>query len=272
MNSIRVHLKIFLAAFAGVVVLGTIGFALIEEKSLVDSFYFTIVTVSTVGYGDIHPATGAGKLLAVALIVTGVGAFLGVIAKATEMMLERRQSLDRLDKMNMIIGVFFSELGIRLMAAFSDYDPDLDSIKEDLVVKEVWHKGDFRRVHDKLKSYKYGIDEELMDLEYLSGLLSGSRDQLVRLLENPTLHEHESFTALLRAVFHLTEEFSYRDDLSGLPDSDKAHLAGDAKRAYHLLVYQWLDHMRFLKDNYPYLFALAMRTNPFDRTASPIVT
>jgi hypothetical protein len=77
---------------------------------------------------------------------------------------------------------------------------------------------------------------------------------------------------LLRAVFHLAEEFSYREDLSVLPDSDKLHLAGDAKRAYHLLVYQWLDHMRFLKDNYPYLFALAMRTNPFDRAASPIVT
>ena len=50
------------------------------------------------------------------------------------------------------------------------------------------------------------------------------------------------------------------------------HLAGDAKRAYHLLVQQWLDYMRFLKDEYPYLFALAMRTNPFDREASAIVT
>lgn len=271
MNSIRAHLKIFLAAFVGVVVLGTIGFALIEGRGLVDAFYFTIVTVSTVGYGDVHPATGAGKLLAVALIVTGVGAFLGVIAKATEMMLDRRQSLDRLDKMNMIIGVFFSELGTRLMAALSDYDPDLDMIKKDLVVTDVWHEGDFERVHDKLKGYKYGIDAKLMDLEYLSNMLRASRGQLVRLLENPTLHEHESFTGLLRAVFHLAEEFSYRGDLSGLPDSDRLHLAGDAKRAYPLLVFQWLDHMRFLKDNYPYLFALAMRTNPFDQEASPIV-
>ncbi len=272
MNSIRVHLKIFLAVFAGVVVFGTIGFALIEGKGLVDAFYFTIVTVSTVGYGDIHPETGAGKLLAVALIVTGVGAFLGVIAKATEMMLERRQSRDRLDKMNMIIGVFFSELGTRLMAALSDYDPDLDRIKKDLVVTDVWGEGDFERVHDKLKGYKYGIDVKLVDLEYLSGMLLARRDQLVRLLENPTLHEHESFTELLRAVFHLTEEFSYRDDLSALPHTDRLHLAGDAKRAYHLLVYQWLEHMRFLKNNYPYLFALAMRTNPFDMEASPIVT
>jgi hypothetical protein len=94
----------------------------------------------------------------------------------------------------------------------------------------------------------------------------------VRLLENPTLLEHESFTDLLRAVFHLTEELAYREDLSRSPTSDRAHIAGDINRAYHLLVHQWVDYMEYLKMNYPYLFSLAMRTNPFDREASPIVS
>jgi hypothetical protein len=93
----------------------------------------------------------------------------------------------------------------------------------------------------------------------------------VRLLENPTLLEHESFTDLLRAVFHLAEELAYREDLSQSPGTDRAHLEGDINRAYHLLVHQWLDYMEYLKMNYPYLFSLAMRTNPFDRQASPIV-
>ena len=94
---------------------------------------------------------------------------------------------------------------------------------------------------------------------------------MVRLLENPTLLEHESFTDLLRAVFHLTEELAYREDLSRQPGPDRAHIDGDINRAYHLLVHQWLDYMEHLKLNYPYLFSLAMRTNPFDRQASPIV-
>jgi len=38
-----------------------------------------------------------------------------------------------------------------------------------------------------------------------------------------------------------------------------------------LLVQEWLDYMEYLKVNYPYLFSLAMRTNPFDRKASPVV-
>jgi hypothetical protein len=93
----------------------------------------------------------------------------------------------------------------------------------------------------------------------------------VRLLENPSLLEHETFTQLLRAVFHLTEELESREDVGGLPESDYKHLAGDIKRAYILIVREWLDYMEYMKNNYPYLFSLAMRTNPFDRQATPVV-
>jgi voltage-gated potassium channel len=41
-------------------------------------------------------------------------------------------------------------------------------------------------------------------------------------------------------------------------------------RVYHLLVHQWVDYMEHLKTHYPYLFSLAMRTNPFDLQSSPI--
>ena len=91
------------------------------------------------------------------------------------------------------------------------------------------------------------------------------------MLENPTLLEHESFTELLRAVFHLLEELVSRDTLSDLPDTDIDHLSGDIGRVYGLLVGEWLDYMQHLKNNYPYLFSLSMRTNPFDTSTSPVV-
>ncbi len=97
------------------------------------------------------------------------------------------------------------------------------------------------------------------------------RDFMLRLIENPLLLEHESFTTLLLAVFHLTEELTIRSDLSGLPESDLLHLSSDIKRAYEILVNEWADYMNYLRKNYPYLFSLAMRTNPFDQLASPIV-
>jgi hypothetical protein len=62
-----------------------------------------------------------------------------------------------------------------------------------------------------------------------------------------------------------------REQVKELPEKDYAHLAGDIKRAYTLLVQRWLNYVKYLKDNYPYLFSLVMRTNPFDQTASPFV-
>jgi hypothetical protein len=115
------------------------------------------------------------------------------------------------------------------------------------------------------------VDIHKIDLEALRNFVKEKRDFLLRLLENPILLEHESFTEVLRAVFHLAEELISREELKKLPDSDYEHLGTDIKRAYVLIVGKWLDYIEYLKNNYPYLFSFAMRTNPFDQNASPIV-
>ena len=56
---------------------------------------------------------------------------------------------------------------------------------------------------------------------------------MLSLLENPNLLEHDSFTDLLLAIFHLSEELAARDTLVGLPQSDYEHLAGDIKACLH---------------------------------------
>lgn len=182
-----------------------------------------------------------------------------------------REKRARLEKLNMVIGVFFSEIGAGLVTYFSDFDPKLEKIKQELIVRPNWSEKEFSAVSKRLRGYHYGVEIQKVELEYLRDFLIAKRDFLLRLLENPNLLEHESFTELLRAVFHLTEELQGREDISQLPDSDYEHLAGDIKRAYVLLVQHWLDYMKHLKNNYPYLFSLAMRTNPFDQSASPIV-
>jgi len=186
-------------------------------------------------------------------------------------LLNVREKRARLEKLNMVIGAFFSEVGTRLITYFSDFDPKLDKIREELIVTTGWSEQDFSSVSKRLKSYDYEVEIQKVELEYLGGFLMEKRDFLLRLLENPNLLEHESFTELLRAVFHLTEELQSRESISQLPDTDYDHLSGDIKRAYILLVHQWVDYMKHLKDNYPYLFSLAMRTNPFDQSASPVV-
>jgi len=271
MEAVKFRLRVFLIVLLVVLVLGIFSLMIIEDLSLADSLYFTIVTVATVGYGDIHPATTAGKILALVLIITGVGTFLGVVANATELMLNRREKKARIDKLNMVASLFFSEIGNRLLTYFVELDPQAAGLRDQLLVTNDWSAADFLKVSQLLKNHKYNIDIEKIPQEELKTFFDGKVDLLLRLLENPALLERESFTETIRAVFHFRDELLLRHDISQLPESDKKHLAGDMKRAYRLLTYQWMDYMRHLKDNYPYLFSLAMRTNPFNLNASPIV-
>jgi hypothetical protein len=73
------------------------------------------------------------------------------------------------------------------------------------------------------------------------------------------------------AVFHLEEELHVRKRLTNLPPSDYDHLTEDINQIYGLLIVEWLNYMKNLKQNYPHFFSLAMRTNPFDANASPIL-
>ena len=271
MQAIILRLKILLAVFLVIMILGTVGFVLIEKKSVVEAAYFVIVTVATVGYGDIHPVTQLGRIFTIILIITGVGTFLGVIANLTELMLAKREIDGLMKKLNMVIGVFFSEVGLQLMTLFAQSDRDVERIRSDLLVSANWTEEKFKLATNDLKKYDYSVEMELIDLTVLKDFMCDKRDFLVRLLENPILLEHQSFTDLLRAVFHCLEELAYRDDVKNIPQSDMNHLANDIKRAYQLLINEWLDYMRYLKANYPFLFHLAMRTNPFDRSASVTV-
>jgi len=186
-------------------------------------------------------------------------------------LLTEREKRSRLEKLNMVIGAFFSEAGTGLLTRFSDYDPKLDEVKKNLIPKAEWSDKEFSDLSVTLKGYPFSIDIRKADVEGLRRFLLDKREFLLRLLENPNLLEHETFTQLLQAVFHLTEELANRDDLAQLPGSDYEHIAGDIKRAYVLLANEWVDYMRHLKNNYPFLFSLAMRTNPFDQDASVIV-
>jgi len=186
-------------------------------------------------------------------------------------LLNEREKRAKLEKLNMVIGAFFSGAGTKLLTYFSDFDPGLDKIRTHLLVCNEWSDKDFVAVSRHLRNYKYNIDIDPVDLEELRSFLIDRKEFLLRLLENPVLLEHETFTNLLRAVFHLSEELESREAVKQLPQSDLEHLANDIKRAYTLIVYEWLDYVKYLKASYPYLFSLAMRQNPFDLTSSPLV-
>jgi hypothetical protein len=187
-------------------------------------------------------------------------------------LLTHREKRLMLEKLNMVIGSFFTEVGTKLLRNFTALDRRRDELFEELSVATKWSDKEFALVANRLKDHPYEVTASAEALETLKDFLTEKMSFLLRLLENPNLLEHASFTDLLWAVFHVSEELGSRWNLRDLPESDILHLAGDIKRAYGRLVYEWVIYMRHLKRNYPYLFSHAVRTNPFDPAASPIVT
>jgi hypothetical protein len=185
--------------------------------------------------------------------------------------LDMREKRNRMEKLNMVIGAFFSEMGMQLLHHLSDFDSTCIQIKNCLEPDAEWKREDFQRAGRELSEYECSIGRDDVLLEEMRDFLLSKRGFLLTLLENPTLMEHETFTDLLWAVFHLTEELKYRYALADLPEMDHEHLCGDIARAYSRLLREWLVYLEHLKENYPYLFSLAVRMNPLDSDSSPII-
>jgi len=153
-------------------------------------------------------------------------------------LLEHRDKKAKMEKLNMVIGTFYSETGTQMLEILAKADTNLERFRETLVFTQNYTRKDFERAAVLVRKLGIRLDVNLLSFKNLQTLLAEQRKFLLELLKNPNLLEHESFTDLLMATFHLT--------------------------VYALLVSQWLYYMRHLKEEYPYLFSFALRTNPFD--------
>ena len=187
-------------------------------------------------------------------------------------LLEKREKRHLLNKLNMLVGAFFSDVGTELLRIFNTFDPGVAQIRGKLEIDNEWSANQFSEMKGLLKKYSYAADSRQGDLATLGKFLSTKKAFLLNLLANPNLLEHETFTELLWAIFHLAEELGRREDFSSLPDADLEHISGDIRRAHKALTAQWLDYMQHLKKDYPYLFSLAIRTNPFNPEPSAVIT
>jgi hypothetical protein len=186
-------------------------------------------------------------------------------------LLERRQKLALIGMMSTVIGAFYSELGRPLILVLTNDGTNHPNFGTDLKVHANWTGKDYDLAVEKIAEKDLDLKLNANDLLNLKKLLTEKRSFLLGMMENPNLMEHERFTELLLALFHLQEELMNRKDVLSLPPTDIKHLNKDAERAYSLIIREWIFHVRHLQVNYPYLFSLAVRTNPFDPGVDSVV-
>jgi hypothetical protein len=213
----------------------------------------------------------AGSIRDVYLGFLGNFAFLPVYVLFVTLMIERvlkereREALRQ--KLNMVIGAFFSEVGTALISDGFSFIRRPEELSRNLRFSPHWTDKEFIAVQDFLRGHEIQMDSGKGDLMALKSFLLEKKGFMLGLLENPNLLEHDEFTDLLWAVFHLVEELEARKSLAGLSRADLEHLSGDIKRAYNHLLREWVVYLQHLKRDYPYLFSLAVRTNPMNPEA-----
>ena len=131
-------------ALAIIIVTGAIGYMLIEGWSFIDALYMTIITITTVGYSEVHPLSESGRIFSIFLIVGGVGGALYSLTAIVSYVIEgefgitlgRRQMKNRIAKLkNHFILCGYGRVGQEIARVFSEegipfviIDNDRDSI------------------------------------------------------------------------------------------------------------------------------------------------
>jgi len=225
---------------------------------------------SIVAYGVHYALFHNGRDIFYYLLMDVAFLFIQVLLMTVviERLLSARERQAMRKKVNVVLGVFFSQVGTPLIKLLGSFDEAVGDLGRHLHVDDQATAADFAAMRTAVVRHVSRIDAERGDLGMLRAELLDERNFLMRLLEHPSLLEHDAFTELLWAIFHLADEIAHRPDLSYLTEPDRKHLETDICRAYHLLLREWIDYVQHLQTDYPYLFSLAVRTNPFDSATS----
>ncbi len=186
-----------------------------------------------------------------------------ILTLIVDRVLAEREKKDRMQKMNMAIGMFYNEAGIALLKCCIGFDSNFEQYHSRYHITMEWEDAQFDQLLKRSDRDAFQMDSRRSSLIDLKLLLVEKKELLLTLLSNPVLLEHDTFSDLLWSVFHLKDELQICRDFSQMDEDNHRHISRDIERAYGYLISQWILYMKHLRTDYPYLYSLAVRENPF---------
>lgn len=224
----------------------------LSDISIIIMLLALSVIIYFIHYGIFHDAHHIWIYFIGDLGFMGIEAL--ILYYVIDSLLRVREKLATRKKLNMLAGIFFYDLGIKIFNFLNLFIMNGTQCASEICVQEKWQNGEFKKAGEKAKNVELKLRYDSTALENLAKELKRGKELIIRLMENPSLHEHEVFSDMLMSLFHLTEELLRRDDLKNNDEEDKSHLLNDIKRLYIYLAQLWLEYMQHLKENYKYLY------------------
>lgn len=177
-----------------------------------------------------------------------------VVTIMLEKLIDYRAKKDRIEKINMLVGVFFTEVGGKLMHLIIDADKDAKNY--------ITNFEDLNKIKKSLYEYDYKVNMNYIDLCTIKNILVEHSNLFVTLISNESILQHQIFTDLLMSVIHLRDEIIFMEKDNRL-ELNINHLENDVIRVYKNISMQWISYLEYLQKSYPFLYNNAIRVNPF---------
>lgn len=192
-----------------------------------------------------------------------------LVALVIEKYIEQKERKHALDRLNTQVGVFYGEFGIDLLQYCVNLDAEIDNYRKEFSFTCSCDMRQYDNFKFFIERYSFIIDISKLDILYLKNMLGKNIQLIVNLLSNPAIVDKYHFDKMLMAVLHIHEEIGYRMNSNNeLTQEDYEHLQIDVERVYRLLTFGWLYYIKYLKNEYPYLYNTAVAQNPFSNVCA----
>ena len=176
----------FLIYFIALITIGSVGFYLIggDEWSFIDSMYMTILTLSTVGFGEVHPLSDIGKLWAILLIIFGVSGFAYIVYELGSELIQlntyrsrtMRKKISKLQSHYLICG--YGRMGAIIASEFQKKNISFVIIEiNDTKIIDIQEKG-YNHIHGDATLDETLIDAGIKDSKGIVVVLDNDQDNL----------------------------------------------------------------------------------------------
>lgn len=94
-GSIQLRIVLALLILASTFLTGTLGYHFIEKMTYFDSLYMTFITITTIGFGEIHPLSESGRILTILISIFGIGTIAYIASQTAQLLFENKQLFQR---------------------------------------------------------------------------------------------------------------------------------------------------------------------------------
>lgn len=176
--------------------------------------------------------------------------------------LDKKQKLNSIEKINVIIGAFYNEVGNSLINILSKGDKKIDIVREEINVNSNWSNEKFQNLIELLKVNTCEIDINKIDIRKIVKLLNHKDTLIINLMINQNIKEYKGFIQLLIVLIYLRDQLQFVTSMESVDDFKYKTIKEEVCKSYNILLIQWVLYIKELKDIDYDLFLKVINNSP----------